>query len=131
MDWVDGWDRISLPLDQHGIVELTLLQLLNFHFMPRVGIQQVSLKACRRWVSTCDRMMVVARIDEPSDPLDSKHRDSARVGWPSNLVPWIRDHFFGQFWKLGFCSVSDCEIFAHWGQIFILLDHEGVDSIPT
>ena len=28
----------------------------------------------------CDRMMVVARIDEPSTPLDSRHRDSARGG---------------------------------------------------
>ena len=26
LDWVDGWDCISLPLDQHTIVELTLLE---------------------------------------------------------------------------------------------------------
>ena len=26
MDWVDGWDRISLPLDQHAIFELTPLE---------------------------------------------------------------------------------------------------------
>ena len=26
MDWVDGWDRISLPLDQHAIVELNPLE---------------------------------------------------------------------------------------------------------
>ena len=26
LDWVDGWDRISLPLDQHAIVELTPLE---------------------------------------------------------------------------------------------------------
>ena len=53
------------------------------------------------------------------------------LGRPSNLVPWIRDHFFGQFWKLGFFSVSECEIFAHGGQIHILLDREGVASVPT
>ena len=53
------------------------------------------------------------------------------LGCPSNLVPWRRDHYFGQFWKLGFCSVSECEIFAHGGQIHILLDREGVASIPT
>ena len=47
------------------------------------------------------------------------------------MVPWIRDHFFGQFWKVAFCSVSECEIFAHGGQIRILLDHEGVASVPT
>ena len=53
------------------------------------------------------------------------------LGWPSNLLPWRRDHYFGQFWKLGFCSVSECEIFAHGGKIHILLDLECVDSIPT
>ena len=26
LNWVDGWDRISLPLDQHAIVELTPLE---------------------------------------------------------------------------------------------------------
>ena len=51
--------------------------------------------------------------------------------WPSNLVPWRRDHYFGQFWKLGFCSVSECEIFAHGGQIRILLNREGVARVPT
>ena len=25
LDWVDGWDRVSLPLDQRAIVELTPL----------------------------------------------------------------------------------------------------------
>ena len=53
------------------------------------------------------------------------------LGWPSNLVPWIRDHSFGQFWKLGFFLVSECEIFAHGGQIRILLDREGVARVPT
>ena len=52
----------------------------DFHSMPRIGIQEVSLKACRRWDSTCDRMMVVAQIDEPSDSLDLRHRDSAMGG---------------------------------------------------
>ena len=52
----------------------------GFHSMPRLGIQQVSLKACRRWDSTCHRMMTVAQIDEPSAPLDSRNRDSARGG---------------------------------------------------
>ena len=47
------------------------------------------------------------------------------------MVPWIRDHVFGQFWKLGFRLVSECEIFSHGGQIRILLDREGVASIPT
>ena len=53
------------------------------------------------------------------------------LGWPSNLVPWIRDHIFGKVWKLGFCTVSECEIFAHGGQIRILLDHEGVARVST
>ena len=52
------------------------------------------------------------------------------LGRPSNLVPWIRDHFFGQFWKIEFCLVSECEIFAHGGQIRILLDYEGVLVFP-
>ena len=51
----------------------------GFHSMPRVGVQLVSPKSCRRWDSTCDRMMVIAQIDESSTPLDSRHRDSARV----------------------------------------------------
>ena len=51
----------------------------GFHSMPWVGIQQVSLKACRRWDSTCHRIMTVARIDELSAPLDSGHKDSAMV----------------------------------------------------
>ena len=53
------------------------------------------------------------------------------LGMPYDMVPWRRDHYFGQFWKLGFCSVSECEIFAHGGQIHILLDREGVASVPT
>ena len=53
------------------------------------------------------------------------------LGWPSNMVRWRRGHYFGQFWKLGFFSVSECEIFAHGGQIRILLDREGVASVST
>ena len=52
----------------------------DLHSMARVVIQQVSLKACRRWDSTCHRIMIVARIDKPSTSLDSGHRDSARDG---------------------------------------------------
>ena len=51
----------------------------GFHYMPRSGIQRVSLKACGRWNSTFHRLMTISRIDEPSYPLDSVHRDSARV----------------------------------------------------
>ena len=46
------------------------------------------------------------------------------------MVPWTMDHCFGQFWKLGFCSVSECEIFAHGGQLRIFLDRECVASAP-
>ena len=49
----------------------------SFHSMPRVGIQQVSLKPCMRWDSMYDRMMDLSRIDEPSAPFDSGHRDSS------------------------------------------------------
>ena len=47
------------------------------------------------------------------------------------MGPWTRVPFFGQFWKLGFCSVSEREIFAHGGQIHILLDYESVASVTT
>ena len=47
------------------------------------------------------------------------------------MGPWTRDYCFCLFWKLGFCLVSECEIFAHGGQLRILLDHECVASIPT
>ena len=75
----------------------------------------------------CDRMMVVVQIDEPSTPLDSGHRDSARVSLYSGSME--KGSFFCQFWKLGFCSVSECEIFAHESQIRIFIDREGVDSV--
>ena len=87
----------------------------DFHSMPRVGIQQVPLKSYRRWDSTCDRMMAIGRIDEPLAPLDSQHRDSARVALYSRSMD--KGSFFCQFWKLGFCLVSECEIFAHRGQL--------------
>ena len=45
----------------------------DFHSMPRVVIQQVSLKSYGGCNSTCDRMMVVSRIDELSAPLDLGH----------------------------------------------------------
>ena len=48
---------------------------------------------------------------------------------PSPLVPWKRDIVLGQFWKLGFCSVRECEILAHRGQIWKFLDHEHVARI--
>ena len=88
----------------------------SFHSMPRLVIQQVPLKACRRWDSTFHRLMTIARIDEPLAPLDSGHRDSARVALYSRSMD-KGSFFFCQFWKLGFCSVSECEIFAHKGQI--------------
>ena len=51
-----------------------------FPFYARVGIQQVFLKACRRWASMCHRMMTVAQIDEPSNPLDFGLYDSDNGG---------------------------------------------------
>ena len=42
-----------------------------------------------------------------------------------------RPLFFGQFWKLGFCSARECQIFAHGGQIRKLIDRECVASVPT
>ena len=73
--------------------------------------------------------MIVARIDEPLALLDLGHRDSARDALQFGSME--KRPFFGQFWKLGFCLVSECEIFAHGGQIRILLDREGVASVPT
>ena len=52
-------------------------------------------------------------------------------GWPFTLGPWTRVHFFGQFWKLGFCSVRECPIFEHRGQLCKFLDHECVARIAT
>ena len=63
-----------------------LIFMHSFHSMPRVWIQQVSLKACNRWASMCHIMMIVARIDEPSTPMDLGHWDSARGG------PLLRVH---------------------------------------
>ena len=53
------------------------------------------------------------------------------LGWPYNMLPLRRDHYFGQFWKLGFCSVSECPISAHMGWLCKFLDHEHVASVPT
>ena len=52
----------------------------GFHSMPQLGIQQVSLKACRRWDSSCHRMMTVARINKLLALLDSRHRDTTMAG---------------------------------------------------
>ena len=60
-------------------------------------------------------IMTVARIDEPSTPLDSGHWDSARVALYSGSVD--KGSFFCQFWKLGFFLVSECDIFSHRGQL--------------
>ena len=89
----------------------------------------MSLKVYRRWDSTCDKMMVVAWIKKPSNSLDSGHQDSARVVLYYGSMD--KRSFFCQFWKLGFCSVSECEIFAHRGQLHIFLDRECVASVPT
>ena len=87
-----GWlwkflDRECVPsvptwnLPKHTFMtHQNLILIHGFHSMPWVGIQQVSVKAYRRWDSMCDRMMVVARIDELSALLDSRHQDSAREG---------------------------------------------------
>ena len=47
------------------------------------------------------------------------------------MGPWTRDHSFGQFWKLGFCLVRECQIFAHGGQLRILHDCEFVARVIT
>ena len=78
----------------------------------------------------CHRMITVAHINEPSATLDSGHQDSAMRG----PLIWFHGQgiiVFYQFWKLGFCSISECEIFAHGGQLHILLDREHVASVPT
>ena len=53
------------------------------------------------------------------------------LGRPSSLAPWTRDYFLGQFWKLGFFLVSNCEILAHRGQLYKLLDPNLVATVPT
>ena len=52
----------------------------SWNSMPLVGIQHVSLKAYRRWDSMCHILMTMTQIDEPLNPLDSRHRDSTRGG---------------------------------------------------
>ena len=61
------------------MTHLTLFLMHDWNYIPRVGIQRASLKACRRWDSTCHRMMTIAQNDEPLALLDSGHRDSGRV----------------------------------------------------
>ena len=68
----------------------------DFHSMPWVGIQEVSLKACRSWNSKCDKMIFVARIKESSTPLDSGHWDSAR------RVPLLWVHVQGIIFSVNF-----------------------------
>ena len=102
----------------------------GFHSMPWLGIQQVSLKSCRRWDSTFHRLMTIAQIDEPSALFDSVHWDSARVPLYSRSMD-KGSFFFCQFWKLGFCSVSECPISAHRGRLCKFLDRECVARIPT
>ena len=78
----------------------------------------------------CDKMMVVSRINEISNPLDLGHLYSARVG----PLLWVHGQgiiFFGQFWKLAFYLIRECQIFADRDQLLILLDRECVASIPT
>ena len=58
----------------------------GFHSMPWVGIQQVSLKACKRWDSMFHRIMIIAQIDKPLAPLDSGHWDSSRVALKSGFM---------------------------------------------
>ena len=76
MDSVPTWN-----LTKHAyMTHQNLVLMHDFHSMLELGIQQVSLKACRWWDSTCDRMMVIAQIDETSDLLDLGLRDSATGG---------------------------------------------------
>ena len=102
----------------------------GFHSMPQVRVQQVSLKACRRWDSTCDKMMVISHINELSNLLDLGNIYSYRGG----PLLWFHGKgiiFFGQFWKLAFYLIRECQIFADRGQIRIFIDRECVASIPT
>ena len=101
----------------------------GFHSMPRLGIQRLSLKAYGRWYS--------CSIDWWPF-LGSTNRQICWIqdirivlGWSSNLGPWTRDNFFCQFWKLGFCSVSECPISAHTGLLWKFLNREHVASIST
>ena len=73
--------------------------------------------------------MTIAQIDKPLAPLDSGHRDSASMAlWFGSMD---KGSFFGQFWKLGFCWVSEFPISTHRGWLRKLLDHEHVASVPT
>ena len=63
----------------------------------------------------CHRMMTISWIKEPLAPLDLGHQDSARVALYSGSMD--KGSFFCQFWKLGFCLVSECGFLAHRGQL--------------
>ena len=75
--------------------------------MPRVVIQQVSLKAYRRWASTCHRMMTIAQIDEPLTLLDLGHQDSAKG------VPLIYFHGKGIIFR----SILETRVFLSKGML--------------
>ena len=55
--------------------------------MPKVGIQEVSLKACKRQDSMCHRIMVMAQVEKMSTPLDLGHWDSAKGG----PILWVHE----------------------------------------
>ena len=67
----------------------------GFHYMPRVGIQQVSLEACRRWDSMCHRLMTISWINELLAPLDLGHWESAKVALYARSTD--KGSFFCQF----------------------------------
>ena len=112
-------DQIHIFLDREGVANIPTLHMPKhscmthrklflmhgFHSIPRVGIQQVSLKSCRRWDSMCNKMMVVAQIDEPSNPLDLGHQDSAKGG----PLLWVYGH--GIF----FWSILETRVFLSKG----------------
>ena len=61
-------------LPKHACMTHQNLFLMHgFHSMPRLGIQQVSQKPCRRWDSMCHKIMAVAQIDESLNPFDLGH----------------------------------------------------------
>ena len=72
--FLDGQLVASVPtwkLPKHTFMTHKNLVLMHgFHSMAQVGIQQLSLKAYRRWDSTCHRIMVMDRIDEPFNMWD-------------------------------------------------------------
>ena len=55
----------------------------------------MSVKAYRRWDSTCHRIMTVSWINEPSIPLDSGHWDSSMLSLYSSSIEKI-----ALFWSI-------------------------------